>query len=301
MLISLYIASAWAAARENVVLRSGDVTVTEADFFAAILSVPALERDQFRASGERVKKVLLELLTDKVMASEARRLGIRNEAETRLRLQHSADRLLRKVLAERLAEESMAGKDLAATAEERYLVNRDKFAFPESRAVSHILISVKGRSDEDALKLASELTRQLELDPGRFSELAKAHSDDPGSRETGGKLGEVSPGRFLPEFVDATIALQQVGDISAAPISTPYGYHLIRLDSITPAGIKPFEMVKGPLIETLKTQLQAEAQKAQNAKLMPPESIEIDDAVYQALIRRFDEPDQASPEFHNPH
>ncbi len=63
-----------------------------------------------------------------------------------------------------------------------------------------------------------------------FASLARDYSDDPGSKDNGGSLGEFAKGQMVPEFEKAAFALR-VGDISK-PVKTNYGWHIIRCDSI---------------------------------------------------------------------
>ncbi len=106
-------------------------------------------------------------------------------------------------------------------------------------AGSHVLISFYGaegadvstdRSREEALELARELLVQVQADPSRFEELAREHSDGP-SAPKGGRLGAWRKGLMLPAFEEAVESLE-VGSISAEPVATPYGFHLIRRDSV---------------------------------------------------------------------
>jgi len=62
---------------------------------------------------------------------------------------------------------------------------------------------------------------------GDFAEVARAHSEDPGSAAHGGDLGCFSAGTMVPEFEEAAFALKP-GETSE-PVLSPYGYHLIKL------------------------------------------------------------------------
>jgi len=63
----------------------------------------------------------------------------------------------------------------------------------------------------------------------KFEDVAKRESADTLSGANGGDLGKGVKGRFVPEFEKALEALKP-GEISG-PVLSPFGYHLIRLDS----------------------------------------------------------------------
>ncbi|MCA1061939.1 peptidylprolyl isomerase [Rossellomorea sp. AcN35-11] len=87
--------------------------------------------------------------------------------------------------------------------------------------VRHILV--------DDEKTAKEVKQKL-ADGGKFEELAKEYSKDPGSAENGGSLGWVdNAGRqnFVPEFSKALDTLEK-GNVSE-PVKTEYGYHIIEV------------------------------------------------------------------------
>ena len=64
-----------------------------------------------------------------------------------------------------------------------------------------------------------------------FAELVKEHTDDSGSKETGGLYEEISPAsNYVPNFLSWSIdPTRQVGD--TAVIETEYGYHVMYFDS----------------------------------------------------------------------
>lgn len=60
-----------------------------------------------------------------------------------------------------------------------------------------------------------------------FADLAKKHSQDPGSKKQGGELGWVERGQFAPEFEAAALTMDI--DEIVGPIETEFGFHLIHL------------------------------------------------------------------------
>ena len=63
----------------------------------------------------------------------------------------------------------------------------------------------------------------------KFEDVAKRESSDTLSGANGGDLGKGAKGRFVPEFEKALDGLKP-GELSG-PVLSPFGYHLIRLDS----------------------------------------------------------------------
>jgi hypothetical protein len=99
---------------------------------------------------------------------------------------------------------------------------------------AHILIAYTGaqrskatRSKAEALALAKKLATQvgLKVAPATFAALARKHSDGP-SGQNGGDLGTWKKGRMVAAFDKAILTLPFNG-VTAEPVETPFGFHLI--------------------------------------------------------------------------
>jgi len=105
-------------------------------------------------------------------------------------------------------------------------------------SVRHILVATEERqpdgtskplrSDEEAKKKADELYNQL-VGGADFAKLATEHTDDPGSKETGGLYKDAPVAQWVPEFKEA--ALKQEINAIGKPVKTDFGYHIIRVES----------------------------------------------------------------------
>jgi parvulin-like peptidyl-prolyl isomerase len=139
-----------------------------------------------------------------------------------------------------------------------YRANLHRFQQPETARARHILIKatptaeaqirVRARQRIDAL--AAELRAGAD-----FADLARRHSED-NSAAQGGDLGEVPRGRTVKPFEDALFALRpgQISDV----VETQFGFHLIRLESLTPASTRPLDEVS----ESIRARLLAEKRTA---------------------------------------
>jgi len=158
-----------------------------------------------------------------------------------------------------LTLESIAGKITVEPQEVKtaYDTNIATYSDPEQRQASHILIAAKSDAKaadkEAAKKRAEELAQQAKAAPDKFGELAKANSDDPGSKEQGGDLGYFGKGAMDKPFEDAVFAIKQTGDI-VGPIESAFGFHVIRLTGVRPEKVKPFDEVKAQIEQDLKRQ-----------------------------------------------
>ena len=137
-----------------------------------------------------------------------------------------------------------------------YEQNLQRFTTPEQRRASHILVAEKDQADK--------LFAELQANPALFAERAKELSKDPGSAKNGGDLGFFGKGMMVPEFETAVFTGKK-GDL-VAPVKTNFGYHIIRIDDVQAAQVKPLEAVRGE-IEALYAQqasMQAFASEAEN-------------------------------------
>jgi peptidyl-prolyl cis-trans isomerase D len=112
-----------------------------------------------------------------------------------------------------------------------------RFTTAEERKGRHILISFG--TDKAASKTKIEKLAEQIKNGGNFAELAKADSDDTGSKSQGGELGWVKHGQMVEKFEKALFSLKP-GETSS-PVETEFGWHLIQVEDIKPAKIRPFE------------------------------------------------------------
>ena len=105
-----------------------------------------------------------------------------------------------------------------------YDEHKEQYGTPEQRDVRHILVKTRAEADR--------IYNQLQAG-GDFAALAKQHSQDPGSKDNGGKL-TVSKGQTVAPF-DQTAFLLSTNRISR-PVKTQYGYHIIQpISAVKPA------------------------------------------------------------------
>ncbi len=140
------------------------------------------------------------------------------------------DEMRNSLLAQKLQQQRFGAAHIGRLeVEEFYKTYRDSLGeVPEEVELAHIL--VKPKFDEMA-KAEARKKMQALLDSLKagvpFEDLARRHSQDPGSAPQGGDLGLVRRGLFVKEFESAVFALKegQISDI----VQTDFGLHIIQL------------------------------------------------------------------------
>lgn len=154
-------------------------------------------------------------------------------------------------------EEGAVAQNLQITDEELrriYQSEPDRFRTPERVKVRHILLKTTEKSEEEKAKIkakAEDLLKQLK-NGADFAALAKAHSEDAGTKENGGDLGWITRGQTVENFEKTAFALKP-NELSGV-ITTEYGYHILQVLEKEPARLRPFEEVKAELAEEQKKQ-----------------------------------------------
>lgn len=138
-----------------------------------------------------------------------------------------------------------------------YDEHQSEFGTPEQRQAAHILIAASAKAsdaDRQAAKAkAEQILQQVKQSPAKFSDLAKQHSQDPGSAANGGDLGLFGPGMMVKPFEEAAFKLK-VGEISEV-VPTDFGFHIIKVLAVHPAKIPPLAEVKVSIAQKLKSSM----------------------------------------------
>jgi peptidyl-prolyl cis-trans isomerase D len=141
-----------------------------------------------------------------------------------------------------------------------YNQHQQEYAVPEQARARHILIQVASgadaKTDAAAKAKADDVLKQLKAG-GKWDEIAKKYSDDPGSKDSGGELGFAQRGRMVPEF-DKAIFSQPINDIEI--VKSQFGYHIVQVEERTTAHTQQLNEVLPTIQATLGRQMIAQAE-----------------------------------------
>lgn len=247
-LVLILVATVLPAAAQNVAIVGGkpvpksrvDVLLKEA------------ERAGQAIGPEMQQQARDQVVLREIFVQEAERRGLAATPEYRARLE-----LARQSVLIRELFEDFRAKNPVTDADAR--VEYDKFkaqaAGSEYRA-RHILVE---KEDE-----AKSLIKQIQ-GGAKFEDIAKKHSKDPGSAENGGDLDFAKPDAYVPEFGQAMSKLKP-GEMTAAPVQSPFGWHIIRLEETREAPFPAFDDVKGQIRQRIEQVRLQDFQESLRAK-----------------------------------
>jgi peptidyl-prolyl cis-trans isomerase C len=225
---------------KRVVARVNQVEITHEEFQKRL---EGLQQQRGPVRPEQFKDVVRGMIQEEILLQDAATERLDQEAAVKAKLEQAR----RQVLIEELLQRKVVAQSQVTDEEARKMYEDNKPLFStETMRVSHILVKTEAEA-EAILK---------ELQAGKdFAELAKATSQDTGSAEKGGDLGELRRGQSVQEFEDGAFRLKE-GELSPV-IKTQYGYHILKGGAHATA-VEPFDEVKGRIRQSLLQQKQQE-------------------------------------------
>lgn len=198
------------------------------------------------ALGGDKRRLVEEMVMEKLLLQEARRRGVDRDKE----VERLFEEAKRQILIGRLIEVLRQSQKVEVTetqVSQFYKTNHALFKEPESVRASHILVN----SEEEAKKVLGRLKNG---EP--FAKVAQEVSVDP-TKSRGGDVGYFSKGQLIPEF-EKTCENLKVGQTSD-PVKTALGFHVILLTDRRPDRERSLEETK----EQIRRQLTAQGQQRQ--------------------------------------
>jgi peptidyl-prolyl cis-trans isomerase C len=146
-----------------------------------------------------------------------------------------------------------------AVTDEDIKAEYDKFAAANSGKeykARHILVE----KEDQAKAIIAQLKKG-----GKFEDIAKKASKDPGSGANGGDLDWAPAGNYVTEFAQALTTLKK-GQMTETPVKSQFGFHIIRLDDVRDAQLPKFDEVKPQIAQQLQQQKLAQYQTELRSK-----------------------------------
>jgi peptidyl-prolyl cis-trans isomerase C len=207
---------------------------------------------QLAKSGRPVGAEMQGQLKDEVIAreifmQEAQKRGLDASDDFKTQMELARQTLLiRELFADYQKNNPVTDADIKAEYDRFAAANGGK----EYRA-RHILVE----KEDEAKAIIASLKKG-----GKFDEIAKKQSKDPGSGANGGDLDWANAGSYVPEFSGALTKLKK-GQTTDVPVKSQFGWHVIRLDDVRDAQLPKLEEVKPQIAQQLQQQKLAKFQE----------------------------------------
>jgi parvulin-like peptidyl-prolyl isomerase len=207
-----------------------------------------VQRAQFEVKADDLNVDISDEAVDKRVNEykKERHKGNEEKFRAELKQQGLTEEQARDIIRANLVQEAIYNKvtsDVKVEDKElrkHYDKNKSQYATGDTRLVRHVLVKKKG--------LADRLYNQLRAG-GDWKAIAKKHSEDPGSKDKGGRY-TATKGQVVPEFEKTTFSIKT--NQIAKPVKTQFGWHIIQaLAPIKKGSTTPFKQVK----EAIRQQL----------------------------------------------
>jgi peptidyl-prolyl cis-trans isomerase C len=192
-----------------------------------------------------------EVIAREIFMQEAQKRGLDATEAYKAQIELARQTILiRELFAEFQKTAAVTDADVQAEYDKFVAANGGK----EYRA-RHILVETQAQAEAILASLKKG---------GKFEDIAKKQSKDPGSGANGGDLDWAAPGNYVKEFSSAMVALKK-GEVSA-PVQSQFGFHIIRLDDVREAQLPKIEDVKPQIVQQMTQQRMAAFQQELRAK-----------------------------------
>lgn len=272
-----------------VIAKVGDKEIRFGELNELIKMMPPSYQAMFKTSDQITK--LLERQVDNILfAEEARRLKLDQDPTVRYKIEEFTKGILTQALIETSVNKGITVTD--GDIGEYYKKHQDEFQVPEKRKISHILIAVAPdapESEKKEKKAQAEGIRARAKAGEDFSALATQYSDDTKTKNKGGVLGFFSAGSKDPELEKAAFALRK--DEVSNLITTPKGYHIVKLLDTQEATTRSLEESKS----RISNKLQQERRNEAVTKLLEALKAKTDIVIYDEAIKKIAEVPEPQP------
>jgi peptidyl-prolyl cis-trans isomerase C len=252
---------------DKVVAIIGKERVMQSDVDAVIAALPDQQRMQVEMTPNGREQYTQMYLNSILLSAKARLDGIDKTDGYKKKVAQAEEQLLASELLNRDGEALRAKMQVSDDDVKAYFEkNKEKFKTPDKYSARHILVSIKpangtdkGVTEEDAKAKVAKIQEEL-AKGGKFEDLAKEYTDDPGSKDKGGIYEDFDPAQMVPEFAQA-VRTQEIDKVGP-PVKTRYGFHLIQVTKKNVGAVPTFDSAKDQVRQTMTPELQEKVFKA---------------------------------------
>jgi peptidyl-prolyl cis-trans isomerase C len=232
----------WAMAQNVAIVNGKPVPSSRVDVLAQQMAASGRPVDE--AMRAQIKE---EVILREIFMQEAQKRGIANTPEYRNQMELARQTILiRALFADWQKKNAVTDAEIQAEYDKFAAANAGK----EYRA-RHILVE----KEDEAKAIIAAIKGGA-----KFEDIARKQSKDPGSGANGGDLDWANAASYVTEFSEAMVKLDK-GQMSAEPVKSQFGWHIIRVDDVRQAQLPALAEIKPQIAEQMQQQKMAEFQK----------------------------------------
>lgn len=215
---------------DTVVAKVNGKPITGQQIIDSVLALPQQVRSQ---AANLYPQLLQRAVSLKIIAEKARAENIAKDPAFQQLMQKYEEEALKEVYLKKYIDKTVTEQMLKARYDESLKKNPPQ---DEVRA-AHILL----QTEKDAKDALAQIKKGED-----FAKVAEAKSTEKGTAAKGGDLGYFTANGVVKEFGDAAFAMK-IGEVSAQPVKTQFGWHIIKVIDRRKQTPPTFEQAKDQL------------------------------------------------------
>lgn len=278
LLIALSVASSARAVDDGAVVATiGERKVTAAQIKKALAGVPAFELAALGSTKADILRRYVDeaIVREEVLAEAAKQKGALDDRSVKHAIDKSlAGSLVRKEI------DALGGKAAIPEADIKayYDAHLAEYQTPERVRVWHIVVANKAAADAALAKVKADPTRE------GWPKIVGETSLDPATKTSNGDLGFISadgkttePKVVVPKELAAAAFAMKDGEISAAPVQSSAGWHVLWRKGSVPAMTRSLTDETPSIRDVLYEQRREAAYKSLVERLRGAKQVEVDE------------------------
>jgi len=229
--------------------------ITRHDVDSVLATAPAAIREDYLADPEQYKTLVERITQQQMIYLAAQKAGIQNDSLYLSEVAASQRSILMKRYYQKTVQALPSISDEAVR--QYYDAHPSEFTSPGRARVRHIQVATQAKARDVAKRLQT----------ASWEQVCSRYSTDKATAKSGGILGFVTTGEDqvpglgnAPALVAAAFNLKE-GETSA-PLKSPRGWHIIRVDQRTETGPQPYANVERQIRGTLESNRSEHFQEA---------------------------------------
>ena len=261
----------------NTGIRTDQLKTFDAERLRSIIDENAIrlaERKLLMAEAKKAKSSVTKEEIDKILSLQYQRAGGEEKflqilEKNGIDFAFVKDSIRKDLLIQNYLDGYFASKIPVSEEEVQKVYGEDKTA-----SVRHILLMTqkKTEAEKEAIRKKMEGILSRAKSGEDFAELAKAYSEDPGSKDNGGLYENFGRGRMVKPFEDAAFSLP-IGEISDI-VETSFGYHIIKVIE-RKKETRPLDEVQGEIEKRIRLKQQDKVYRELLAQLKENAALQI--------------------------